>query len=201
MVSSRYTCHGDFVTSEPEQVFLADPGTLMATTHQVGDGLRVRLRLSRPSDTPRVRAFLEGLSPETRHLRFFTAMPTVPEHVVRHFTFYNPRERLIVVAAAMIDGHEQILGLADVVLLDTGVAELAVVVDDELQQRGVGKLLTEVIASLAVRQGATHLYAELLDHNVPMRRLMERLGRTVHTVQDGTSQLYTRLAAPQRRAA
>ena len=36
-----------------------------------------------------------------------------------------------------------------------------------LQQRGVGKLLTEVIASLAMRQGATHLYAELLDDNVP----------------------------------
>ena len=184
-----------------EHTFLADPGALMATTHEVGNGLRVRLRLSRPSDTPRVREFLETLSPETRHKRFFTAMPMVPEHVVRHFTFYNPRERMIVVAAAMIDGQERILGLADVVLLDTGAAELAVVVDDGLQQRGLGKLLTEVIASLAVRQGATHLYAELLDDNTPMRRLMERLGHTVRTVEDGTAQLYTRLAAPQRRAA
>ena len=86
-------------------------------------------------------------------------------------------------------------------LLDTGVTELAVVVDDDLQQQGVGKLLTEVIASLAVRQGATHLYAELLDDNMPMRRLMERLGHTVRTVEDGTTQLYTRLAASQRRAA
>lgn len=189
------------MTEVGEHTFLADPGALMATTHEVGDGLRVRLRLSRPSDTPRVREFLEGLSPETRHKRFFTAMPTVPEHVVRHFTFYNPRERMIVVAVALIDGRERILGLADIVLLETGVAELAVVVDDGLQKQGVGTLLTEVIASLAVRQGATHLYAELLDDNEPMRRLMERLGHTVRTVQDGTAQLYTRLAAPQRRAA
>ena len=77
-------------------------------------------------------------------------MPTVPEHVVRHATFYNPRERMIVVACALIDGRERILGLADVVLLETGVAELAVVVDDGLQKQGVGKLLTEVIASLAL---------------------------------------------------
>lgn len=173
----------------------------MATTHEVGDGLRVRLRLARPSDTPRVREFLEGLSPETRYKRFFTAMPVVPEHVVRHFTFFNPRERMIVVGSALIDGRERILGLADVVLLETGVAELAVVVDDDAQHRGVGKLLTEVIASLAVRQGATHLYAELLDENEPMRRLMERLGHTVRNVEDGTAQLYTRLAEPQRRAA
>ena len=173
----------------------------MATTHAVGDGLRVRLRLARPSDTPRVREFLEGLSAETRHRRFFNAMPAVPEHVVRHFTFYNPRERMIVVAVALIDGRERILGLADAALLDTGVTELAAVVDDGLQQQGLGKLLTEAIASLALRQGATHLYAELLDDNVPMRRLMERLGNTVRTVEDGTTRLYTRLAAPQRRAA
>jgi RimJ/RimL family protein N-acetyltransferase len=189
------------VTRPPEQVFLADPGTLLATTHEVNDGLRVRLRLARPSDTERVRAFLEGLSPETRHRRFFSPMPTVPEPIVRHFTYFDPRERQIVVAVTMTEGGEQIVGLADVALLDTGVAELAVVVDDKCQQQGIGKLLTEVIASLAVRQGATHLRAELLDHNVPMLRLMERLGRTVRTMEDGTSHVLTRLRADQRRAA
>ncbi len=75
------------------------------------------------------------------------------------------------------------------------------VVDDDVQNQGVGKLLTEVIASLAVRHGATHLRAELLEHNVAMLKLMERLGRTVRSVEDGTSQVYTRLSAATRRAA
>jgi acetyltransferase len=184
-----------------EQVFLADPGTLLATTHEVEDGVRVRLRLARPSDATNVREFLEGLSPETRRRRFFTAMPGVSDAIVRHFTFYDPRERLIVVAMAMTDHHEVLVGIADVALQETGVAELAVVVDDESQSLGVGKLLTEVIASLALRQGATHLRAELLEHNEPMLRLMQRLGRTVRTVEDGTSQVLTRLPAGQRRAA
>jgi acetyltransferase len=184
-----------------EQVFLADPGTLLATTHEVEDGLRVRLRLARPSDATRVRDFLEGLSPETRRRRFFTAMPGVSDTIVRHFTFYDPRQRLIVVAMAMTDHHEELVGIADVALQETGVAELAVVVDDDAQSMGVGKLLTEVIASLALRQGATHLRAELLEHNEPMLRLMQRLGRTVSTVEDGTSQVLTRLPAGQRRAA
>jgi acetyltransferase len=184
-----------------EQVFLADPGTLLATTHEVDDGVRVRLRLARPSDANRVRDFLESLSPETRRRRFFTAMPEVSDTVVRHFTFYDPRERLIVVAMAMTDHHEVMVGLADVALQETGVAELAVVVGDDSQSLGVGKLLTEVIASLALRQGATHLRAELLEHNEPMLRLMQRLGRTVRTVEDGTSRVLTRLPAGQRRAA
>jgi acetyltransferase len=184
-----------------EQVFLADPGTLLATTHEVEDGLRVRLRLARPSDAARVRDFLESLSPETRRRRFFTAMPEVPDTIVRHFTFYDPRERLIVVAMAMTDHHEVLVGIADVALQETGVAELAVVVGDDTQSLGVGTLLTEVIASLALRQGATHLRAELLEHNEPMLRLMQRLGRTVRTVEGGTSQVMTRLPAGQRRAA
>ena len=186
-------------TGEP----LADPGTLLATTHPVAGGLRVRLRLARPSDGRRVRAFLEGLSPETRERRFLDAMPIVPESEVRRFTFYDPRERLVVVATAMLGGDplEEIVGLADVAHLGTGLSELAVVVDDDRQDRGVGKLLTEVIASLAMQQGATRLKAELLGQNTAMLRLMQRLGRTMTTVEDGVSVVYATLPAARRRAA
>jgi acetyltransferase len=180
---------------------LADPGTLLATTHRVGEGLPVRLRLARPSDAPQVRGFLEGLSPETRHRRFLAAMRLVPDSAVRHFTFFDPRRRMVVAATAMVGSREEIVGLADVALQETGVAELAVVIDDDRQGQGVGKLLTEVIASLAMRQGATHLRAELLEHNTAMLALMQRLGRTVSSVDQGTTVVHTRLPASRRRRA
>jgi GNAT superfamily N-acetyltransferase len=186
----------------PSTERLADPGTLLATTHPVGGGLRVRLRLARPSDGPRVRGFLEGLSPETRALRFLHAIPVISDTVVRHFTFYDPRTRLVVVAVAMDGGsHEQIVGLADVVHLGAGLAELGVVVDDRRQGCGVGKLLTEVVASLAMQQGAARLKAEVLSENKVMLHLMQRLGRTVTTVEDGVSVIYAKLPASRRRAA
>jgi len=200
----------------PSTERLADPGTLLATTHPVGDGLRVRLRLARPGDRAQLRAFLEALSPGTRERRFLHPMPIVPEAMVRHFAFYDPRERLVVVATAMLGGEslEEIVGLADVAHLGTGgglrrravppfddIAELAVVVDDDQQGRGVGKLLTEVIASLAVQQGATRLKAELSEHNKAMLRLMQRLGRTMSTVENGVSVVYATLPAAGRRAA
>ncbi len=186
----------------PSTERLADPGTLLATTHPVGGDLRVRLRLSRPSDSPRVRAFLEGLSPETRALRFRHAMPEISDTVVHHLTFYDPRTRLVVVAVAMDGGtHEEIVGLADVVHLGIGLAELGVVVEDRRQGRGVGKLLTEVVASLAMQQGATRLKAELLTENEAMLHLMQRLGRTMTTVEDGVSVVYAKLPASRRRAA
>ena len=164
---------------------MADPGALLATTHQAGDGLRVRLRLCRPSDSLRVATFLDGLSSATLE----------PVREVRDFTFYNPRERLVVAAACPVDGAEVILGLADCSLLATGLAQLVVVVDDDAQGRGVGKLLTEVIAALARRQGATHLKAELPEDNAAMIRLMERLGPTVQATEDGVATIYTTLPA------
>ncbi len=179
---------------------LADPGTLLSTTHAVGE-TRVRLRLTRPSDALRVRSFLEGLSPETRRRRFMAAMPGVSDTVVRHFTFYDPRSRLVVAATAPIDGVETVVGLADIVHLGTGLAELAVVVGDDHQGAGAGKLLTEVIAALALQQGATHLKAELLDDNHAMLALMERLGPTARTIEDGSSVVYTKLPQQRRRAA
>lgn len=183
------------------QLPLADPGTLLSTTHEVDGELRVRLRLARPSDALRLREFFDGLSDQTRHRRFFVSMPQVSETLVRHFTFYDPRERLVVVAVAMTAHSEQIIGVADVALLETLVCEVGVVVDDASQGLGVGKLLVEAVASLAIRQGATHLRAELLDGNEPMVALLERIGQTQLTAEDETSVALTRLPAIRRQAA
>jgi acetyltransferase len=185
----------------PRRMALLDPGALLATTHDAGDGVRVRLRLSRPSDSGLVREFLEALSPESRRRRFMAVVPVVSEQLVRHFTFYDPRARLVVAATAPSGGREAIVGLADVALLETGLAEIAVVVADDQQGHGVGKLLSEAAAALAAQHGATHLKAELLEDNMAMRRLMKRLGPTVSTLEGSTSVLYTRLPSRRRRAA
>lgn len=175
---------------------------MLANVHELDSGLRIGLRLTRPSDAPRVRAFLERLSRDTRVKRFFMAMPEIDERTVNHFTFYNPRERIVVAATAPLAGVEEVIGLADIVLVDTGVAELGIVVDDEHQGQGVGGALIEAVASFAAAHGATHIRAEMLDHNRAMAHLLERLGHTVQTVEDGHVLAYTRLPLrADRRAA
>ena len=175
---------------------------MLAGVHELDSGLRIGLRLTRPSDAPRVRAFLERLSRETRLKRFFMAMPDVDEHSVNHFTFYNPRERIVVAATAPLAGVEEIVGLADIALVETGVAELGVVVDDEHQGMGVGGALIEAVSSLAAAHGATHLRAEMLEPGRALVRVLERLGRTVQTVENGHVLAYTRLPLrAERRAA
>src|SRR4051794_23305960 len=112
---------------------LIDPGALLATTHELDDGSRARLRLTRPTDLSKIEAFLEGLSPATRARRFLTATPAVPDSSIRLFVFYDPRERLSLAATEPCDGGEVVIGLADVALLATGLAEIGVVVADDSQ--------------------------------------------------------------------
>jgi GNAT superfamily N-acetyltransferase len=180
---------------------LTDPGTLLATTHELPDGARVRLRLTRPSDAGVVRDFLEGLSPETLERRFLVPVPRVPEATVRHFTFFDPRQRMTMAALLPSERGERLVGLADAAFLDTGLAEIGIVVADEHQGQGLGSLLSEAVASLAIQRGAIHLKAQMLHGNAPMLRLFERLGRTVRAVEDGTSTAYVRLRADGRRGA
>lgn len=96
---------------------------LLSTTYELPDGTRVRLRLARPSDVPLVYDFLEHLWPDEQ----------IGAELVRHFTFYDPRERMVVAATLPADGIERIVGLAD--------GEL--VVEDDLE--GLAELLTQAV--------------------------------------------------------
>jgi RimJ/RimL family protein N-acetyltransferase len=172
-----------------------DPGAMLGGAHELDSGLTVRLRLARPSDADGVRHLLERQSVENRARRFFTAMPRVSDATVRHFTHFDPRRRLIVAATTLVAGAERVVALADVALLATGLAEIGVIVDEAHHGEGVGRAVTEAVSWLAVQRGATHLKAEMLDRNIPMLRLMERIGPTVRTVEDGVAVAYTKLPA------
>lgn len=157
-----------------------DPGAMLSAAHELADGGSARLRLTRPTDAGLIRSFLETLG-------------EVPDSLVQQFTYYEPRERLMLAACTLDEGTERIVGLAGVTVLDTGTADVAVVVDDTRRGVGVGKLLTEAVASLALRRGATHMKATMEGENRAMLRLMERQGHTVRTHDDGRVVAYTRL--------
>jgi hypothetical protein len=112
-----------------------DPGALLATTHDAG-GLRVKLRLARPSDALRLRGFLESHAPRLASR-------------AREFTLYDPRERLVVVATAPLEGVEEIVGLAD--LRAPAVRRPLVVVDDRAPSHAVRRLLRQAAGALGGR--------------------------------------------------
>ena len=74
-------------------------------------------------------------------------------------------------------------------------------VEEQHQSRGIGGLIAEAIASLALSRGATHLKAEMLDSSPAVLKVLGSIGRTVTAVEDGRAVAYAKLPARTRWAA
>jgi GNAT superfamily N-acetyltransferase len=134
-----------------------------SSTATLRDGSPVTLRASDGADEPTLRAFLEGLCPTTRRLRFFSGAVDVEE--AAHLTS-EPGSNRFGLLALNADGA--IVGHALCVGLDDERAEVAVEVADALHGQGLGTILVERLAELAERRGIARLAAEVLPENSAM---------------------------------
>jgi acetyl coenzyme A synthetase (ADP forming)-like protein len=133
----------------------------------LADGGTVHVRSIRSDDRERLLAFHGRLSPETVQLRFFTPHPRLSDAEIQHFTNVDGRDRAALVAVL----DDQIIAVVRYERAPgTDEAEVAFVVEDAHQRRGVATLLLEHLAALARRNGITRFTAETLGHN---RRMLD----------------------------
>ena len=79
---------------------------------------------------------------------------------------------------------------------DPEAAEMAVVIADELQGKGLGTELGRVLVDAALRHGVKRFTATMLAENVAARKLFGRISHELHThVEHGTLALVADLAA------
>ena len=134
------------------------------------DGSAARLRPIRPSDAEMLVEFYSRVSPESKYLRFFAPYPTLSDRDVERFTTVDHHER---VAFVMTVGRQMIaVGRYD--KLDTDEAEVAFLVEDAQQGRGVAQLLLEHLAQAGRERGIVAFVAEVLPDNI----------RMIHTFRD-----------------
>src|SRR3954468_23655996 len=142
----------------------------------VADGGTAHLRPIRPSDADALDAFHSGLSQRTRYLRYFSAYPRIPEKDLYRFTNVDHHDRvaLIVELAGQIIAvgrYERHPG--------TDTAEVAFVVADEHQGRGIGSGLVAHLHAAAREIGVRRFVAVVLAENTPMIRVFREAGYEV----------------------
>ena len=148
----------------------------LPTTARLRDGTLVDIVAMRPSDAVRLVRFHQTLSKATTYMRFFSFHPELSPDELYRFTHVDHRDREAVVAVA--DG--EIVGVARFDRVDDSAdAEVAFVVADSWQGRGLGTLLFENLARRARAVGIDRLVADTLAHNRPMLAVFHRAGLPV----------------------
>ena len=141
----------------------------------VSDGGVVHVRPIRPDDGDHLRALHQRLSTETIYLRFFSPIPTLSNAMVERFTHVDYVDRLALVAQL----DDDIIGVARYDRLPEprhDQAEVAFVIDDAHQGRGLGTLLLEHLAAAARENGVAEFVAETLPGNNRMLRVFRDAG-------------------------
>jgi GNAT superfamily N-acetyltransferase len=140
------------------------------------DGSRVRLRQGQSQDRELLVRGFARLSDESRYRRFLVAMPELSEAMVRYLTEIDHHDHEAIIALDEETGEG--IGVARYVRDSErpDVAEVAVTVIDDWQQRGLGTLLLEVLAARARKEGVKSFTALMLASNQEMMEVLEHLG-------------------------
>lgn len=139
----------------------------------LSDGGTVHLRPIVPSDGDALLAFHGRMSQRTRYLRYFGAYPQIPPRDLERFTTVDHHERVAFVAML----GDDIVAVARYERIDHGVlAEVAFVVEDRHQSRGLGPILLEHLAAAARERGIERFEAEVLAENAAMLGVFRAAG-------------------------
>jgi acetyltransferase len=156
---------------------------------QSGDGTQFTVRPIRPEDEPMMVEFHHQLSEQSVYFRYFA--PLKLESRISHtrlitkcFIDYD-RELALVAEHIDKDGARHIAGVARMIRNHSGNdAEVAFIVADQYQNRGLGSYLLDCIVDIARKEGISRLEGTLLAENLNMRDLFVKAGFHVGVPQE-----------------
>jgi GNAT superfamily N-acetyltransferase len=143
---------------------------------------QVTIRNATSRDGEGLRAMVSRASTETIYQRFHTPYPEVPEWMLALMLDVDQDAKGVLVAVA----EGEIVGHAMYVRLGNGTeAEMAIVVEDGWQSKGVGKSLLLELAHRARLRGVETFTGEVLGQNRRMLGLAAMFAGTDYTTEDG----------------
>jgi acetyltransferase len=159
----------------------------------MADGTQVTIRPIRAEDEPLMVKFHETLSDRTVYLRYFSSLSlarrTAHERLVR--ICFSDYEREMVLVAECRDpqtGELHILGVGRLNKLHADkAAELAVLVADQFQHRGLGTELVRRLIQIARDEKLSRIVAEMLRDNSAIQTTLRRLSFRFRLLGDPTS--------------
>jgi ribosomal protein S18 acetylase RimI-like enzyme len=158
------------------------PEQPVLTTHRLADGTLVRIRPIRRDDRDRLRNGFARLSAQSKHRRFVAAPARLSEATLDYLTRIDGWNHLALVGELAASGADTsyVLGVARLVRLeDPAMAEAGVAVIDELQRRGLGRLLLRELVRAAHERDVTTFVCHVLPSNEPVKTMLHEVDAQV----------------------
>ncbi|MFD4753548.1 GNAT family N-acetyltransferase [Streptomyces sp. NPDC058426] len=171
------------------------------------DGGTARIRPITADDAERLVSFYEQVSDESKYYRFFAPYPKLSAKDVHRFTHHDFVDR--VGLAATIGGEfiatvrfDRVDATGRPASAPADEAEVAFLVQDAYQGRGVASALLEHIAAVARERGIRRFGAEVLPHNTKMIKVFTDAGyQQKRSFEDGVVHLTFGLEPTERSLA
>jgi len=188
-LDARVVVHGPEMTEDrlPKSAIRPYP-TQYVQSWKMKDGEKVVIRPIRPEDEPLMIDFHAKLSERTVYLRYFQPLKltlrTAHERLTRIcFIDYN-REMALVVEHTNVEGKPEIVAVGRMSKLHgRNEAELAALVRDEFQGKGIGGELYRRLLEIARVDKLRKVHSNMLGENREMRAICSKLGFKI-TVPD-----------------
>lgn len=162
---------GKLITMHPED------RERWSSTVVLGDGDTALIRPITPDDSDDLAAFHVRQSSESRYRRFFSPKPELSSADLERFTTVDFENRV----ALVVEMSGQFIAWASYERWQNrDDAEVAFMVDDEHQGKGIATLLLEHLAAIAQTNGVSRFTAQTLGDNRSMLSVFAKAGWPVH---------------------
>jgi RimJ/RimL family protein N-acetyltransferase len=159
---------------------------VLTTTMYLDDGTKLKFRPIHPTDTSRMRDLFYKLSKGTVYYRFGWNMKQIQQKQIMDFVFVDHRKEIGIVGTIPRGAEEEIIAFGGYYLDEkTNRAEIALVVQDDWQNRGIGTFMIKYLSRIAKKDGIRGFTAEVITTNKTMQAVMHKLDGKIESVLGG----------------
>ncbi|MBM9603712.1 GNAT family N-acetyltransferase [Desulfopila inferna] len=165
--------------------FMVPRDDLMRSTMLLKDGTQVYFRSVQPTDEPRMKDLLYDLSRETVYYRFMSQQNRFTHKQIQDFVYIDHRKDVAIVGTVPEAHGDDVICVGRYYLdEETNRAEVAFIIRDDWQNKGLGTYLYRHMAEIAKRNGIAGFTAEVLRSNNRMQTIFIHAGHKVsHTLE------------------
>jgi acyl-CoA hydrolase/GNAT superfamily N-acetyltransferase len=150
-------------------------------------GIRGHIRVIKPTDESMMRDLFYNLSEESVYLRYFSPRRSMPHTNLQQYVNLNEDEGMSLVVTVGPRENRKIIAEARY-MVEPGkdYPDVAFMVDENYQRRGIASALLHYLIEIAKERGFTGMKADVLFSNHPMMSVFEKLPYVLHkNVSDG----------------